>query len=75
MPGAVINIKAEVGQKVKNTALQSLLWKVSVGTPLCILSAMKMETVVAAPLEGVVKRVAIKVGDNLKAGDLLVEIA
>lgn len=63
MPGVVINVKAELGQKV------------SVGTPLCILSAMKMETVVAAPVEGVVKRIAVKVGDNLKAGDLLVEIA
>lgn len=48
--------------------------QVSIGTPLCILSAMKMETVVAAPLEGVVKRITIKVGDNLKPGDLLVEI-
>jgi pyruvate carboxylase len=74
MPGVVINIKAEIGQKVY-IFLNSTHSKVSVGTPLCILSAMKMETVVAAPIEGIVKRLAIKVGDNLKAGDLLVEIS
>jgi len=62
MPGVVIGIKAELGQKV------------SVGTPICILSAMKMETVVAAPVEGILKRLAVKVGDSLKGGDLLAEI-
>eukprot|EP01127_Copromyxa_protea_P011950 TRINITY_DN3065_c0_g1_i1.p1 TRINITY_DN3065_c0_g1~~TRINITY_DN3065_c0_g1_i1.p1 ORF type:complete len:1185 (-),score=241.50 TRINITY_DN3065_c0_g1_i1:45-3599(-) len=62
MPGVVINIKVEVGQQV------------TVGTPICILSAMKMETVVAAPIDGTITRLAIKIGDNLKAGDLLVEV-
>ena len=35
---------------------------------------MKMETVVSAATSGVVKRVAVTVGDNLVAGDLLVEV-
>jgi pyruvate carboxylase len=39
-----------------------------------VLSAMKMETIVAAPLAGKLERVAVGVGDSLGAGDLLVEI-
>lgn len=38
------------------------------GQALVILSAMKMETSVAAPCEGVVQHVAIEKGDSIDAG-------
>eukprot|EP01126_Amoeba_proteus_P000139 TRINITY_DN10060_c0_g1_i16.p1 TRINITY_DN10060_c0_g1~~TRINITY_DN10060_c0_g1_i16.p1 ORF type:complete len:377 (-),score=118.35 TRINITY_DN10060_c0_g1_i16:137-1267(-) len=62
MPGAVVSISVAVGDKVQ------------VGTPLCVLSAMKMETVVTAPVDGTIRRLAIVVGESIKAGDLLCEI-
>jgi pyruvate carboxylase len=47
---------------------------VKLGEALVVLSAMKMETVVGAPLAGVIRRVVVVAGDSLAAGDLLVEI-
>jgi len=35
---------------------------------------MKMETLVNSPVAGTVRRLAVGVGDGLKAGDLLVEL-
>ncbi len=62
MPGAVVDVRVKPGAKVKP------------GDSLVVLSAMKMETVVGASLEGKIERVAVAVGDALEAGDLLVEI-
>ncbi|OQR92531.1 precursor of carboxylase pyruvate carboxylase [Thraustotheca clavata] len=62
MPGVIVEVKVQVGQTIK------------AGAPLCVLSAMKMETVVAAPVTGKVKNIHVIVGDNMKAGELLVEI-
>lgn len=38
------------------------------------MSAMKMETTVAAPVDGIVSHVAADKGDTLDAGDLLIRI-
>ena len=62
MPGTVVDVRVKQGQAVKK------------GEPLCVLSAMKMETVVASPADGTVSRIAIAKSDALKAGDLLLEI-
>jgi pyruvate carboxylase len=62
MPGVVVELRAKLGASV------------AVGDPLVVLSAMKMETIVAAPLAGKLERIAVAVGDSLGAGDLLVEI-
>ena len=63
MPGAVVEVRIASGATV------------AVGTPLAVLSAMKMETVVASPMAGVVDRVVISVGDTVAPGDLLCVIA
>ena len=62
MPGVVVHIHAEEGASVQ------------MGDPLVVLSAMKMETIVAAPCSGTVKRIPVTVGDRLNAGDLTIEI-
>ena len=47
---------------------------VSQGDAMVVLSAMKMETVVAAPIAGKVGGVTVKAGDDVQAGDLLVDL-
>jgi pyruvate carboxylase len=59
MPGSVIELRTAPGAKVV------------AGQALVVLSAMKMETVVASPVTGSVERVAVAKGDDVKAGDLL----
>ena len=48
--------------------------QVSKGQPLLVISAMKMEMVVAATMDGVVKEVAVTKGMHIEGEDLLVEI-
>lgn len=62
MPGVVLEVRVKQGEQVK------------AGAPLLVLSAMKMETVVAAPVAGKVTSILATVGDNMLGGDLLVEI-
>lgn len=62
MPGTVIDIRVKEGDKIEK------------GTPLVILSAMKMETVVQSPVAGVVKSVHINMGMKLDAEDLLLTV-
>ncbi|EDM77474.1 pyruvate carboxylase [Plesiocystis pacifica SIR-1] len=63
MPGVVVELRTQKGATVE------------LGDALVVLSAMKMETIVAAPAAGVVQRVVVAAGDSLAAGDLLVELA
>jgi pyruvate carboxylase len=62
MPSVIVEVKDQRGQQVK------------AGQPLCVLSAMKMETVVGAPVSGKIKDIHVITGDNIKAGDLLLDI-
>jgi len=62
MPGQVLETKVSVGEAI------------TAGTPMLILSAMKMETVVSAPIDGKVSEVTVTNGDDVQAGDLLVSI-
>ncbi|CBN79581.1 pyruvate carboxylase [Ectocarpus siliculosus] len=62
MPGVVVGIKVNPGETVKQ------------GQPLLVLSAMKMETNVASPADGIVKALHVKEGDNIQGNDLVAEI-
>lgn len=48
--------------------------QVEKGQPLCVLSAMKMETVVNSPLSGTVKAVHAVTDSSLEGDDLILEI-
>uniref|UniRef100_A0A1A8QF55 Pyruvate carboxylase n=1 Tax=Nothobranchius pienaari TaxID=704102 RepID=A0A1A8QF55_9TELE len=62
MPGKVLEVKVKVGSKVEK------------GQPLCVLSAMKMETVVNSPLSGTVKAIHVEADASLEGDDLILEI-
>eukprot|EP00986_Skeletonema_menzelii_P012247 scaffold6677_cov155-Skeletonema_menzelii.AAC.16 len=62
MPGVIVNLKVKEGDIVTE------------GEPLATLSAMKMETVIPASTSGVVKHIAVNIGDKVDGDDLLVEI-
>lgn len=61
MPGTVVKVLGNQGQKVKK------------GDYLMITEAMKMETTVQAPFDGQIKAIHVKDGDAIYAGDLLIE--
>eukprot|EP00002_Diphylleia_rotans_P040171 TRINITY_DN9477_c0_g1_i1.p1 TRINITY_DN9477_c0_g1~~TRINITY_DN9477_c0_g1_i1.p1 ORF type:complete len:1181 (+),score=239.12 TRINITY_DN9477_c0_g1_i1:42-3584(+) len=65
--GAPMN-GAVVGVRVRDNDV------VAINQPLVVLSAMKMETIVKAPVAGRVKTVNVQKGDEVKAGDLLLNI-
>jgi pyruvate carboxylase len=60
MPGRVIGLHVKEGQTVQ------------AGEPLLTLEAMKMETIVRAPLAGVVRELCVDVKAQGKGQDLLV---
>ncbi|WP_429647736.1 pyruvate carboxylase [Aeribacillus pallidus] len=62
MPGTVIKVLVEKGEKVEK------------GDHLMITEAMKMETTVQAPYSGVVRDIFVQAGDAIQPGDLLIEL-
>lgn len=62
MPGSVTEVKVDVGDEVK------------ANQPLLITEAMKMETTIQAPFDGVIKQVTVVSGDAIATGDLLIEV-
>ena len=63
MPGLVVAIPVTVGQEVKT------------GETVAIIEAMKMQNILKAERDGVVKAVSAKAGDPVAADDVLVEFA
>ena len=63
MPGLVVSIQVEIGQKVKT------------GEPLAVVEAMKMENVLLAERDGTIGRIDVKKGDNLALNDVILEFA
>ncbi|SDI37683.1 pyruvate carboxylase [Alteribacillus bidgolensis] len=62
MPGTVVKKLVEKGEKVKK------------GDHLMITEAMKMETTVQAPVNGIIKEIYVSGGETIETGDLLLEI-
>ncbi len=62
LTGALVAIDVAEGKSVK------------AGDPIFTLEAMKMQSVVHAPVSGVVKRMVIKLGSRVEVGDLILEI-
>ena len=62
MPGTVIKVVVEKGEKVEK------------GDHLLITEAMKMETTVQAPFTGIVKDIYVQDGEAIQNGDLLIEL-
>lgn len=62
MPGTVLKVVVSKGSPVKR------------GDHLLITEAMKMETTVQAPKDGIVKEVYVTAGDAISTGDLLIEL-
>jgi pyruvate carboxylase len=63
MPGAVATVAVKAGQKVSR------------GSPLLSIEAMKMETAIAADRDATVVKVLVAPGDRVEPKDLLVELA
>ena len=57
----ILEINVDVGQSVKEN------------DNLLILTAMKMENSFLSPRDGVIKSIAVKVGDSVVKGELLIE--
>ncbi|MHB9116021.1 MAG: biotin/lipoyl-containing protein, partial [Thermoleophilia bacterium] len=62
MPGRILRVVAAEGDVVAR------------GTVVAILEAMKMENELRATGDGTVLRVAVKEGQNVSKGDLIVEV-
>jgi biotin carboxyl carrier protein len=59
MPGLVLDIMISVGDRV------------SAGLPIMKIEAMKMENIIPAPCDGVVKEIRAKTGDTVATEDVL----
>ncbi|CAN5165270.1 acetyl/propionyl/methylcrotonyl-CoA carboxylase subunit alpha [soil metagenome] len=63
MPGLMVSLDVAVGQEVKQ------------GEQVCIIEAMKMQNIIRAERDGVVKAIGAKAGDSVAADEVLVEFA
>ncbi|RYG94898.1 MAG: biotin/lipoyl-binding protein, partial [Alphaproteobacteria bacterium] len=61
MPGLVVSVAVVPGQEVKT------------GETVAVIEAMKMQNILKAERDGVVKAVSVKAGDPVAADDVLVE--
>jgi len=61
MPGLIVNINVKKGLSVKK------------GEPLLILEAMKMENLIKAPNDLLIKKICVKPGDIVGKNELLIE--
>ncbi len=63
MPGLVVSMDVTVGEDVKE------------GQVVCVIEAMKMQNIIRAERDGVIKSIGAKTGDSVAADDVLAEFA
>jgi propionyl-CoA carboxylase alpha chain len=63
MPGLVVTMDVAPGEEIKS------------GQVICVLEAMKMQNIIRAERDGVIKTVGAKAGDSVAADDILAEFA
>jgi len=63
MPGLLVSLDLVVGQEVKS------------GETVAVIEAMKMQNIIKAERDGVVKTVSARAGDSVAADEILVELA
>jgi propionyl-CoA carboxylase alpha chain len=63
MPGLVVSMDVAEGEEVKE------------GQVICVIEAMKMQNIIRAERDGVIKMVGAKTGDSVAADDVLAEFA
>lgn len=62
MPGLIVDVLVKEGQEI------------SEGTPLLVLSAMKMENIILSHGDGIVKSIEVKKEDAVEKGQLIIEM-
>ena len=62
MPGLIVDVLAAAGQEVDK------------GTPLVVLSAMKMENIITSPGAGIIKRITVEINKTVEKGELIIEM-
>ena len=62
MPGTIVAVKANVGDKVSN------------GTVIAVLEAMKMENDVVAPCDGTIASINVTKGESVNTGSIIATI-
>jgi biotin carboxyl carrier protein len=62
MPGLVLNVMVEAGQKIKK------------GDAIIVLEAMKMENILKATADGEVKKIHVKKGDKVEKNQVMVNL-
>ncbi len=62
MPGLIIDVMVKEGQEIKE------------GTPLLVLSAMKMENIILSQGDGIIKSIAVAINDAVEKGQLIIEM-
>jgi pyruvate carboxylase subunit B len=63
MPGKVVSIKVNVGDRVKR------------GDVLLTVEAMKMENEIHSPIDGTVSEIFVKVGDSVNPDECLIIVS
>ena len=62
MPGKIVEVLVEEGSEIKS------------GEALLILEAMKMQNEISCPVDGVIKKIAIRQNESVMKDDLMIEI-